>query len=163
MCGPLCGPRVLSVEVMWQDGLIMDFFEGVVADYSEATEMHLVKYDDGDSQWHRLLDEETLGTLNWIDDPPSHKLQLHDDSVPHYIVYNADTRVLNMYPDVMVLEDIDVEKPGEFAKKLVCEPHFLHVPTDPTLVRQVFVKVTEPCCVNVPHSCNAALQKHVCR
>ena len=34
--------------------------------------------------------------------------RVHDDSVPHYIVYNADTRVLNMYPNVVVLEETDV-------------------------------------------------------
>ena len=164
----------------------MTWCEGKVVDYSMATEMHLVKYDDGDAKWHALLEEQArrrpasmyscrlcsstrprsfcrmqmVGTLEWIDKPPYRHTVTYDDTTPHYIVYNADTRVLSMYPNVMVLEDDDVADPDAFAGKLAGAPYHLHVPTDPELVRQVFVKVSEACCLDVPHACSRALGKH---
>ncbi len=37
--------------------------EGKVVDYSMATEMHLIRYDDGDSKWHALLEEQACRQL----------------------------------------------------------------------------------------------------
>ena len=136
------------------------FYAGKVVEYCAASEQHLVSYDDGDTKWHDLLTEETTGSLEWVDAPPYRKVAHHDDTTPHYIVYNADTRVVNMYPDVTVLEDADVADAAAFAKRLAGPPHHLHVPRDPWVVRQVFVCVSEPACLEVPHTCSTVLAKH---
>jgi len=135
---------------------------GRIAAYSEATEQHLVNYDDGDSQWHDLLMEENVGTLAFVD-PPRRMCITHDDSVPHYITYNASTRVLNMYPNVLVLEESDVVDVAGFVEWLSGAPHYLYVPPESSRVRQVFVKVHEPRCLEVPHVCSTALRKHASR
>ena len=101
-----------------------------------------------------------IGTLGWIDHPPYRHAVTYDDTTPHYVVYNADTRVLSMYPNVMVLEDDDVADPDAFARRLAGAPYNLHVPTDAELMRQVFVKVSEACCSHVPHTCSLSLSKH---
>lgn len=100
-----------------------------------------------------------IGTLGWIDHPPYRHAVTYDDTTPHYVVYNADTRVLSMYPNVMVLEDDDVADPDAFARRLAGAPYNLHVPTDAELMRQVFVKVSEACCSHVPHACSLSLSK----
>ena len=103
---------------------------------------------------------QVVGTLGWIDNSPCRHAVTYDDTTPHYIVYNADTRVLSMYPNVMVLEDDDVADPDAFARRLAGAPYNLHVPSDAELIRQVFVKVSEACCAHVPHACSLALGKH---
>ena len=118
-----------------------------------------MKYADGDSKWHSLLHEEQMGTLEWLDKPPYRQRQAFEDSVPHYITYNADTRVLNLYPNVMVLEDADVADAGAFARRLAGAPHFLHVPLHADLVRQMFVRVASPHVLELPHTCSVALRK----
>ena len=136
------------------------WYQGTVAAYCEATETHLIRYDDGDSKWHELLTDETLGQLEWIDAPKLLSVTHHDDTTPHYIVYNADTRLLSMYPDMTVLEDDDIADPQAFAARLAGPPHYLHVPRRPEIVRQVFVRVTRETCTNVPHhACSVALEK----
>lgn len=116
-------------------------------------------YDDGDSKWHQLLLEEQVGTLEFLERPAYRHHLHHDDSTPHYIVYNADTRLASLYPDACVLEDADVLNPRAFAARLAGPPHFLHVPSDPNLVRQVFVRVSQPECLSVPHACSKSLAK----
>ena len=111
-------------------------------------------------RWHDLLLEETGGTFEWLERPQTHMFGIVDDSVPHYIVYNADTRVLMMYPNVIVLEDGDVDDVQGFVERLAGPPHYLYVSPDVQLVRQVFVKVAEPRCVEVPHACSRALHRH---
>ena len=121
--------------------------------------MHLVKYDDGDSKWHDLLLEETVGTIALMN-PPKRMMVDYDDSAPHFIVYNADTRVLNMYPNMTVLEEADVRNPAKFVQHLAGPPYYLYVPPNAEWVRQVFVRVAAPRCTEVPHVCSRALQQH---
>lgn len=156
------GYDVLScrLAVSWETDLGFAWYEGRVVDYSAATEMHLIHYDDGDAKWHALLAEQMVGTLEWIDQPPYRHTETYDDTTPHYIVYNADTRVLSMYPNILVLEDQDVADPDAFVRRLAGAPYYLHVPADAELLRQVFVKVSEACCVDVPHACSQQLAKH---
>ncbi|KAL1527146.1 hypothetical protein AB1Y20_015828 [Prymnesium parvum] len=40
------------------------------------------------------------------------------EAIPHYIVYNAGTRVLFLYPEVVVLEDEDIADIPAFVLKL---------------------------------------------
>ena len=70
---------------------------------------------------------QVVGTLGWIDNPPYRHAVTYDDTTPHYIVYNADTRVLSIYPNVMVLEDDDVADPDAFARRLAGAPYNVHV------------------------------------
>ena len=104
--------------------------------YSSATEEHLVRYDDGDSKWHDLLLEERMGTLTFINSPRVRTHGAYDDTVPHYICYNADTRALNMYPNVSVLEEADVLDTAAFVQQLAGPPHYLYVPPNPEWVRK---------------------------
>ena len=83
----------------------------------------------------------------------------YEDSNPHYLVYNADTRMLNTYPNMLVLEDLDVADPTAFAQKLAGAPYHMYVPCDVELVRQVFVKVSDARCMDVPHACSKQVQK----
>ena len=144
------------VQVTWSAGGGEEEFAGKICAYSAATETHLVKYEDGDTKWHNLLLEERMGILKWLDQP-RRLVARHDDSTPHYIVYNADTRALFMYPNVCVLTHEDVADGKGFARRLSGSPHHLHVPHDHGLARQVFVKVTEPRCVEVAHTCSRHL------
>ena len=148
------------MRVTWWTSAGSAFYAGKVVEYAAASEQHLVKYDDGDAKWHDLLTEETTGSLEWVDAPPYRQVPHHDDTTPHYLHYNADTRILNMYPDVTVLEDADVADATAFATRLAGPPHYLQVPRDPEVVRQVFVRVSEPACLSVPHACSIALAKH---
>ena len=154
-CLPAC-----RAEVLWETGAAEAWYPGVVSSYSEATESHLIVYEDGDSKWHAIRHEETMGTLRWVDPPAYHSVSSFDDSMPHYLVYNADTRALFTYPNVTILEDADIANPVAFAARLAGPPHSMYVPSGPGLVRQLFVKVSEPCCKDVPHVCAMALQKH---
>lgn len=50
-------------------------------------------------------------------------VQLRDgtENFPHYVVYNAGTRVLYLNPDVIVLEQSDKNDPNFFCKQLLKE------------------------------------------
>ena len=146
------------LEILWDEDV---WYTGTVGAYCEATETHLVKYMDGDSKWHTLHLEMELGGLNWLDKPAYRHVPGYDRGAPHYVAYNADTRVLNMYPNMIVLEDEDVADPLAFAHRLRGAPHYLHTPPEPELARQVFVKVADPHALEVPHVCTGAMQKHV--
>ena len=66
-----------------------------------------------------------------------------------------------MYPDVCVLQDADVADVDAFAARLAGPPHYMHVlRNNPEVVRQVFVRPSEPLCLQVPHTCSYALAKH---
>ena len=109
----------------------------------------------------RALREQQLGTLEWLEKPAYRCVPGYDTGAPHYLAYNADTRVLNSYPNMLVLEDEDVADPCAFARRLLEPPHYMHIPPDPELARQVFVKVDAPRALEVPHVCTKALQKLV--
>lgn len=81
--------------------------------------------------------------------------------VQHYISYNADTRLLNLYPNVLVLEDADVAEPAVFVKVLQAE-YGIRIVDDVQLVRQVYVNVC-PAATKLPHLCSKWLQKAVHR
>ena len=89
------------------------------------------------------------------------QVEAGDDSTPHYISYNADTRVLNMYmyPNVAVLEDADVDDPASFARRLAEAPYYLRVVEDAWLVRQLFVRAADPGALSTPHACSQSLAK----
>ena len=72
-----------------------------------------------------------------------------------------DTRALFLYPNVTVLEDKDVAGVDAFCARLAQAPHYLHIPRDAELVRQVFVKVGEPGSTlrDLPHMCSTWLSK----
>ena len=46
------------------------WFKGEVKDYAPTTQKHLVKYEDNDTQWLILAQEEQLGQLRWLDGKP---------------------------------------------------------------------------------------------
>ena len=151
----------LRVRVMWSDiGGSDVWYTGTIKGFSRATEEHQVVYDDGDVQWINIKQYEDVGLLEFLDPPPLRQRVNVDDSVPHYIVYNADTRVLCMYPNVCVLEPRDVSDPLRFALQLARAPHYLYVAPDPLLVRQVFVKVSCPHTMSLPHACSRFVQKY---
>ena len=87
------------------------------------------------------------------------QVEAGDDSTPHYISYNADTRVLNMYPNVAVLEDADVDDPTSFARRLAEAPYYLRMVEDAWLVRQLFVRAADPGALSTPHACSKSLTK----
>lgn len=97
-----------------------------------------------------------MGTLEFVDEPPYRSREHYDDTTPHYVTYNADTRALFLYPNVTVLEDKDVAGVDAFCARLAQAPHYLHIPRDAELVRQVFVKVGEPgsTLLDLPHVCS---------
>ena len=65
-------------------------------------------YEDGEQHWHALHQEQEMGTLEFVDEPPYRSREHYDDTTPHYVTYNVDTRALFLYPNVIVLEDKDV-------------------------------------------------------
>ena len=56
------------VEVYWDGN--DKWFKGEVKDYAPTTQKHLVKYEDNDTQWLILAQEEQLGQLRWLDGKP---------------------------------------------------------------------------------------------
>ena len=48
--------------------------------------------------------------------------------MPHYIVYNAGTRVLFLYPEVVVVLDEDLEDIEGFLQKLQKPPYLIRTP-----------------------------------
>ena len=118
-------------------------------------------YEDGEQHWHTLHQEQEMGTLEFVDEPPYRSREHYDDTTPHYVTYNADTRALFLYPNVTVLEDKDVAGVDAFCARLAQAPHYLHIPRDAELVRQVFVKVGEPGSTlrDLPHMCSTWLSK----
>lgn len=102
---------------------------------------------------------QTVGVLSFVDRPFRSTTVAYDDSVPHYIVYNADTRVLLMYPNVSVLEDDDVADPGAFSQRLRGAPYYLHVTPHVSHVRQVFVRLSDAARLGLPHACGRAVAK----
>jgi len=66
--------------------------------------------------WYSMED------VHFFDD----EVELRDgtESFPHYVVYNAGTRVLYLNPDVIVLEESDKKHPDFFCKKLLKEYGF---------------------------------------
>ena len=52
--------------------------------------------------------------------------------VPHYIVYNAGTRVLFLYPEVVVVQDTDLSEAGlqTLVTKMRAPPYLLRLPSD---------------------------------
>ena len=54
------------------------WFEGKCAEFSAASNLHLIAYKDGDTKWHNLGEEEEAGQLRWVEEPnatPAHPLQ----------------------------------------------------------------------------------------
>lgn len=61
------------------------------------------------------------------------------EKIPHYIVYNAGTRVLYTNPEVLVLENKDIEDVHSFMEKLTQKPYLLRVPVSAKrFARQLF-------------------------
>ena len=61
------GQRV-SIRWVGDDG--KPWYQGVVVDINTVNMHALVKYDDGDSKWHDLAEEEGNKLLRWIGEPP---------------------------------------------------------------------------------------------
>ena len=61
----LVGARV---KILWDrsDGYAGDWYAGTIVQYAPANEKHLVVYDDNDSQWHELFEDECNGQLQWL-------------------------------------------------------------------------------------------------
>ena len=49
------------------------------------------------------------------------------ESVPHYIVYNAGTRVLFLYPEVLVIKDEDIQDVPAFLARIREPPYLVRV------------------------------------
>ena len=49
--------------------------------------------------------------------------------IPHYVVYNAGTRVLFLNPEVVVLTDSDMEDIDTFMSRLRQAPYFVRIPS----------------------------------
>lgn len=50
------------VEVKWDGD---QWFSGVICEYSAIEDKHLIRYDDGEQQWHDLGEDEEAGDLRW--------------------------------------------------------------------------------------------------
>ena len=59
--------RGLHVRVYWAGDCV--WFKGKVMDYSPAMGKHLVQYEDNDTGWLILAEEERLNQLQWVDEP----------------------------------------------------------------------------------------------
>ena len=59
--------RGLHVRVYWAGDRV--WFKGKVMDYSPAMGKHLVQYEDNDTGWLILAEEERLNQLQWVDEP----------------------------------------------------------------------------------------------
>ena len=68
------GKRIEGVFLC--DGGSLQWYGGLVTEFSESTEEHLVVYDDGEQKWHRLVEGMAQKLLRWTDavgaddDPP---------------------------------------------------------------------------------------------
>ena len=49
------------------------------------------------------------------------------DLIPHYVVYNAGTRVLFLNPEVVVVTDSDMEDIDTFMSRLRQAPYFVRI------------------------------------
>ena len=78
----------------------------------------------------------------------------------HYISYNADTRLLNLYPNLLVLEDADVADPARFVKKTLETEYHIRIIDELELVRQVYMRVC-PSAMRLPHLCSRWVEKAV--
>ena len=77
------------------------------------------------------------------------------EGIGHYIFYNAGTRMLQTYPEVLVLEQAEVDNPKLVYKKLMEEPYLLKLDIGPqghSTVRQVFCYLDSPHLLSLPHS-----------
>ena len=88
------------------------WYTGTIRDYSESLQEHYVVFDDKQTKWFTVRLELELGTWKWLDTPP--KACVEDklfDARAHYIEYNSGTRLLNMYPNVALLSQENVDNP----------------------------------------------------
>ena len=60
----------------------------------------------------------------------------HTESVPHYIVYNAGTRVLFLYPEVLVIKDEDIQDVRAFLARIRKPPYLVRVASGDGSARQ---------------------------
>ena len=58
------------------------------------------------------------------------------ESVPHYIVYNAGTRVLFLYPEVLVILDEDIQDVPAFLARIREPPYLVRVASGDGTARQ---------------------------
>ena len=88
---------------------------------------------------------------------------LMSEGIGHYIYYNAGTRMLQTYPEVLVLEQADVDNPSLVAKKLRKRPYLLRLSDARsfTTVRQVFCCLRSPHLLSLPHSNPTQIQKYL--
>ena len=116
-------------------------------------------YEDGEQHWHALHQEQEMGTLEFVDEPPYRSREHYDDTTPHYVTYIVDTRALFLYPNVIVLEDRTSPAWTRFAPGSPRpRTNYLHIPRD---AAGVFVKVGEPGSTlrGLPHVCSTWLSK----
>lgn len=60
------------VRCIWTGrGGAAEWFSGMVSEWSQAQEIHLVRYDDSDAMWHALHLEEAEGQLEFCGSPPA--------------------------------------------------------------------------------------------
>ena len=97
--------------------------------------------------------------IEWIDAPAFRRSAVADDTTPHYLVFNADTRVLFCHPDTLVLHDADIDSPQAFATRLASAPYWLHVPAHGWHVRQMFVRPRECYHMSLPHACTDVIKR----
>ena len=58
------------------------------------------------------------------------------ESVPHYIVYNAGTRVLFLYPEVLVIKEEDIRDVSAFLARMREPPYLVRVASGDGTARQ---------------------------
>lgn len=59
------------LSILWLGDGPDCWYEGVVRDYAESMDKHLVRYDDGDTKWHCLGLEESMEQLRWCECAPA--------------------------------------------------------------------------------------------
>jgi hypothetical protein len=77
------------------------------------------------------------------------------EGIGHYIFYNAGTRMLQTYPEVLVLDQAEVDNPKLIYEKLMEKPYLLRLDIGPqghSTVRQVFCYLDSPHLLSLPHS-----------
>lgn len=89
------------------------------------------------------------------------------EGISHYISYNAGTRLLQIYPEMLVLEQADVRDPSALLARLREHPYLVALDTRPNSakrwVRQLMVKVASPLAASLPHSAVDAFESYCCR